>query len=121
MLWQMRHKRKKSIKLSLTFIDLSSYIFIFAEPHIYLKIRKMSYRPPKLEILIVDDDRVISFLEEKILSGLEIPVPFHSFFNGKEALEYLEKSTEPEKHFPVLLDINMPVMNGWEFLNHIQS
>ena len=36
-----------------------------------------------------------------------------------EALEYLDANASEETIFLILLDINMPVMNGWEFLNAI--
>jgi CheY-like chemotaxis protein len=38
------------------------------------------------------------------------------FSSGQEALNYLRKNNDPEKHFLILLDLNMPVLNGWEFL-----
>lgn len=69
----------------------------------------------KVRVLVVDDDNVIVFLHELMIreSGLsDKPV---SFLNGQEALNYVleDKSGEP---ILVFLDLNMPVMNGWEFM-----
>jgi len=38
--------------------------------------------------------------------------------NGREALEYLQRSESPEV---ILLDLMMPVMDGWEFVKHQQA
>jgi len=70
-----------------------------------------------INVLVVDDDPLISKLHKLwvIKSGLH-PDPLLAL-NGKEALELLlsrEQSTDP---FLILLDINMPVMDGWEFLD----
>lgn len=73
----------------------------------------------KLEnVLLVDDDEGTNFLNERIirLSGyVNNIVKAH---NGIQALEYLKlkiNSKHPQPEF-ILLDINMPAMNGWEFM-----
>lgn len=74
-------------------------------------------------ILLIDDDEPTNFLNEMVInhSGLaEKVVPTQG---GREALEYL-KSTENGKHPQpdlILLDINMPAMNGWEFLEEYKK
>ena len=74
-----------------------------------------------LKVLIVDDDDIVVFLHKTILkkSGLNLNVL--SFSNGKEALNYLLKNKKDNDQFLVLLDINMPIMNGWEFLEQIKQ
>jgi len=47
-------------------------------------------------------------------------------WNGREALHFferLEKGKEPIENLPelILLDINMPIIGGWEFLNHFET
>ena len=44
-----------------------------------------------------------------------------TFSNGNAALEYLETEFKDNQQYLILLDINMPVMNGWEFLDALQS
>jgi len=70
----------------------------------------------KLEcILLVDDNPDDNFFHQIILERMDIVNRIDVVVNGLEALQYLkrEKQTPPELIF---LDINMPKMNGWEFL-----
>ena len=71
-------------------------------------------------ILLVDDDEPTNFLNQMVLEELNITKHIKIAQNGKEALSYLEKTDSGDENFPlpelILLDINMPAMNGWEFL-----
>ncbi|CAN5904977.1 response regulator [soil metagenome] len=66
-------------------------------------------------ILLVDDDPDDNFFHQRIINKMEITNAIEVAKNGIEALEYLKKENQliPELIF---LDINMPKMNGWEFL-----
>lgn len=69
----------------------------------------------ELEILIVEDDLIISRLHKFSLKGAlknEIKI----VGNGREALSYLDDVAEEKQKILILLDLNMPVMNGWDFL-----
>lgn len=75
----------------------------------------------KVETLIVDDDEMVIFLHKiaVVESGLTAnPV---IAYNGRQALDFINRSENRETVFLVLLDINMPELNGWEFLEAIQS
>jgi CheY-like chemotaxis protein len=65
-------------------------------------------------VLIVDDDYVSNFIADHLLHKLELCENVHFARNGDEALKFL-KSCD---HFPelIFLDINMPVMDGIEFI-----
>lgn len=73
------------------------------------------------EILIVDDDKIISLLHKNHIKNLNSFCAPILCSNGKQALEFLKKSNSPKKHFLIFLDLNMPVMNGWSFLETIQQ
>ncbi|WP_424989165.1 response regulator [Flagellimonas sp.] len=71
------------------------------------------------EILLIDDDAVTNFLNQDLIEykfpGRAITV----FYNGADALTYILEHRERE--FIIFLDINMPVMSGWEFLEVLES
>ena len=66
-------------------------------------------------ILVVDDDKIFLVLVSRLLKTFYPKTTITSCLNGREALDYLDKST-PDI---ILLDINMPIMNGWEFMNRL--
>ncbi len=67
--------------------------------------------------LIVDDEHLNRFLMRKYLQAYEIP--FAEVTDGQEAIEWI-KNSEQDKII-VLLDLNMPVMDGYEFLEHLAN
>jgi CheY-like chemotaxis protein len=71
-------------------------------------------------ILLVDDDEITNYINSDLLKSLDITENISIAANGKEALEYLKKAHlgEPDYIVPelIFLDINMPVMNGFQFL-----
>ena len=64
-------------------------------------------------ILLVEDDSITNFLNTIVLEKLGIAKSIIATLNGEEALHYLRENGCPDL---ILLDINMPVMNGLEFL-----
>lgn len=72
--------------------------------------------PGKLELMIVDDDKIVSNIQAKVLEKhfSTIRPSFHG--NGLEALNFIKQYPDQETSFAVFLDLNMPVMNGWQFL-----
>ncbi len=77
----------------------------------------------KKNILLVDDDKIFNFLTEKTISSLGFANEIHFALNGEQALELLElyKSGELAKPDIIFLDLDMPVMNGYEFLQEFQK
>lgn len=72
------------------------------------------------DILIVEDDRVDAMTIDRVLKELEVPNRAVFCTDGVEGVEYLNehRSTLPAI---ILLDINMPRMNGIEFLRIIRK
>src|ERR1700733_15016111 len=75
----------------------------------------------KFEVLIVDDDPIVILLHEKMVAVSE----FHSnplcFSSALLALNYILTDKDPDKMYCILLDINMPEMSGWDFLNEMMD
>jgi len=69
-------------------------------------------------ILLVDDDSVCIFLTRNILQRLGFVNNIQTALNGKQALEFFNECTAGSKYLPdvILLDLDMPVMGGFDFL-----
>lgn len=75
----------------------------------------------EFKVVIVDDDSVVLFLHRVLIDLSILPSAEGSFKNGKEALDHISRNADCQPPYLVLLDINMPVMNGWDFLEEIQT
>ena len=65
-------------------------------------------------IMLVDDDVNTNIYNEIILNQVKAAEEILVYQNGKQALDFLE--TADKKVDLIFLDINMPIMNGWQFL-----
>ena len=73
------------------------------------------------QILIVDDDKVVSLLHKNHIRHFNASCSPVSCYNGKEALEYLLEKDKKGNNYLIFLDLNMPVVNGWEFLEQLEK
>ncbi|MBF2708741.1 response regulator [Flavobacterium soyangense] len=73
-------------------------------------------------IWIIDDDRIYQTIIDKLILKSGVFSAHSSFLNGKEAINALNNILEDIESLPdiILLDINMPVMDGWEFMEEIK-
>lgn len=74
-----------------------------------------------LDILLVDDDPLIKFYIQKTLVRKNIANKVYTVNNGQEALELLDGKAAGMDRVLIFLDIEMPVLNGWGFLNELQK
>lgn len=74
----------------------------------------------KLKIILVDDDEDDRAFFADALQGLDMDTELLEFKNGRDCINFLEDSDDD---FPnlVFLDLNMPVMNGFECLKQIRN
>ena len=76
------------------------------------------------KILCVDDDPITLMLCRKVIVKAEFAKETDAAQNGEEALTYFDNLLSDENHdIPklILLDLNMPVMGGWEFLDNFSN
>lgn len=76
--------------------------------------------------LVVDDDPISCFINQKILELTKITEHVKIVHNGAEAIDYIRNSIQQQPELQIIpdlifLDLNMPVMNGFEFLNIFQD
>ncbi len=78
---------------------------------------------PKKGIMLIDDDAVTNMINTKIIK-MNFSFDVHDYSNAELALEQLRQWGENfPKKLPsiIFLDINMPIMDGWEFLEEFQK
>ena len=77
-------------------------------------------------IMLVDDDDATNFVNKMTINSLGIQTHVQVAWNGRDALDYLTRTgqyagTESPRPGIIFLDINMPKMNGWEFLEEYKK
>jgi response regulator RpfG family c-di-GMP phosphodiesterase len=83
----------------------------------------MTINDKPVSVLLVDDDEINNFISIKLIKKALLNTEIMACLNGKFAIDQLAdiQKRDPSK-MPdyILLDINMPIMNGWEFLEEFK-
>lgn len=76
----------------------------------------------KLNFIVIDDSKLDCFIAEKIIKNTGKCESIRSFLQAKDALEFIA-ATPPDdmSHTIILVDIQMPIMNGFEFVEAFES
>ncbi|HET8861075.1 response regulator [Marivirga sp.] len=74
----------------------------------------------KIKTLIIDDDEISIMLTDILLKEIPFFQEINSYLDGNFALENLKMEYSNEIAYIIILDINMPLMSGWEFLEEIK-
>jgi len=76
-------------------------------------------------VLCVDDDEITLMLNKLVIKKAQFSENITEAANGRAALEYydalVESNLTDKAPCLILLDINMPVLNGWEFLDNFMK
>lgn len=74
-------------------------------------------------VLLIEDDPITIMVCDRIIKMTGFAEQVQSKENGQEAIKYIKSIIEDETTFPeiIFLDINMPVMNGWDFLQEFDA
>ena len=74
-------------------------------------------------VLLIDDSIPINYFHKIIVEKSGVALSCTAVNNGQEALEYLQSKQDTQERLPELIfvDINMPVINGWDFLEKFRA
>lgn len=71
---------------------------------------------------MIEDDEICAFVNRRVLEKTIEDLEVEAFINGKLALDHLiQRNRRDQLPDFILLDINMPVMSGWDFLKEYES
>jgi len=73
---------------------------------------------PVKYVFLVDDDKLFVFLTKKTIEATNFEGAIKEFGDGREAIDYLKEIAGTNEPLPdiIFLDLSMPIMDGWEFL-----
>jgi CheY-like chemotaxis protein len=75
------------------------------------------------KVLLIDDDSITNFINSTVVKKAGLGDLIKIVLNGQEALEYIKQDCKAENNYPdlIFVDINMPVMDGFEFVKEFQK
>lgn len=73
----------------------------------------------KFEVLLVDDDEMTIFFHEVYVKENDFHPNPKCFYNGKDVFDYFNTYFNIGKHYLILMDINMPILDCWDVMDEI--
>jgi CheY-like chemotaxis protein len=74
-----------------------------------------------MEIFIIDDDLIQRMIISKMIKTIDPTLVINQSENGEIGLAMLKQHSDSHQKIIILLDINMPVLDGWGFLDQIEK
>lgn len=74
-------------------------------------------------VMLIDEDEIDNIINQKIIESNNFSEKVQVYQSGNEALEYLRKNASIAENLPdlIFLDINMPIMDGFQFLEEFEK
>jgi CheY-like chemotaxis protein len=74
-------------------------------------------------VCVIDDDKIYSFAIKHIINRSGITENIILFHNGRVAMDFFHQQVQEQHSLPdvILLDLNMPVLDGWQFLEEFET
>jgi CheY-like chemotaxis protein len=75
----------------------------------------------RLSFIIIDDSELDCYIAEKIIEKTELTIGINIFYDAISGLDYIKNTTVSDSITVILLDIMMPVMNGFQFIEEFEK
>ena len=75
----------------------------------------------KMHFIVIDDSKLDCFIAEKVIQNTGRSESVKSFMTASEALDYIKQSSPSDKKTILFIDIQMPLMNGFEFVEAFEK
>lgn len=74
-----------------------------------------------MKVMIIDDDKIFTWMHSLVVKKCGMASEPLTFTDAQSAFNYISADTNYHSNYFVLLDINMPEMDGWQFLEKINN
>ena len=77
----------------------------------------------ELHFFLIDDDEIFQFIMKNTIAEISPDIRIKFFSDGEKGIDFLKQNLGAATNLPdiILLDVNMPFMDGWEFLKEYKS